>query len=239
MNSGRLYLIPVPLGEDSMHLVLPLNAINIAQSLRFFIVENAKTARAFLKTLPTHLPLQELQMRELNEHSKANELDLLLSPLLAGNDVGLLSEAGCPAVADPGAQLVALCHQNNILVTPLIGPSSILLALMGSGLSGQNFAFHGYLPVKANAREAKIRALEKEAQKEARTQIFIETPYRNLALFSALLAVLAPQTQLCLAVNLTQKNEQICTKTCASWQKVAPEKMPAIDKNPTVFLLQA
>ena len=162
-------------------------------------------------------------------------MDGLLEPLRAGFDVGLVSEAGCPAVADPGAALVALAQDKGFRVTPMIGPSSILLALMGSGLSGQNFAFHGYLPAKEDLRQKKIVALEKDSRTERRTQIFIETPYRNRQMFEALLKTCSPQTRVCIATNLTHENEAITTRTIAAWKKAPP---PDIDRHPTVFLLQ-
>ena len=185
--AGTLYLIPVPLGPTAPQESLPANVLAAIRPLAHFVVEQAKTARAFLKAAGTDLPLQELQLQELNEHTKANELGRLLEPLRAGHDVGLLSEAGCPAVADPGANLVALAQQEGIRVVPLIGPSSLLLALMASGLNGQRFAFQGYLPAKEADRTKVLRELEGESKKRQQTQIFIETPYRNRAMFDAIL----------------------------------------------------
>lgn len=236
MDKGSLYLIPVPLGSGAARDVLPESVIGQARRLRHFVAENAKTARAFLKSLPTDTPLQQIDIRELNEHTPKDALPGLLAPLLAGHDVGLVSEAGCPAVADPGAALVALAHEAGIVVHPLIGPSSILLALMGSGLSGQHFAFHGYLPAKDDLRHRKIRELENESRREQRTQLFIETPYRNLRLFQALLDACAAQTRLGIATDLTLPSQHIMTMRCGDWKR---RDIPPIDKRPTVFLLQA
>lgn len=182
------------------------------------------------------MPLQELQLQELNEHTKANELDRLLEPLRAGHDVGLLSEAGCPAVADPGANLVALAQKEGIRVVPLIGPSSLLLALMASGLNGQRFAFQGYLPAKEVERTKMLRNLENESKKRQQTQIFIETPYRNRAMFDAVLQACLPTTRLTVATDLTLPGESVLTRTIQVWKKQTP---PEIERRPTVFLLLA
>ena len=196
MNKGRLFLIPVPIGQTPVESVLPQPVRDCARQLKHFVAENAKSARAFLKSLPSDTPLQQIEIRELNEHTNSNLLPELLAPLLSGNDVGLISEAGCPAVADPGANLVALAHQEGVQVLPMIGPSSILLALIGSGLSGQNFAFHGYLPAKDDLRQKRIRELEKDSRQEKRTQIFIETPYRNQQMLNTLINTCAPATKI-------------------------------------------
>ena len=236
MNKGKLFLIPVTLGKSTNSSVLPDGVMECAKQLTHFIAENAKSARAFLKSLPSDTPLQQIEIRELNEHTNSNLLPELLAQLLSGNDVGLISEAGCPAVADPGANLVALAHQEGIQVLPMIGPSSILLALMGSGLSGQNFAFHGYLPAKDDLRQKKIRELEKDSRLEKRTQIFIETPYRNRQMLESLTKSCSPTTRICIATDLTLESEHISTNTCGEWKKQA---LPEIDRRPTVFLLQA
>lgn len=234
--AGILYLIPTPLGDTTLSHVLPEDTRRIAADLTTFVVEQAKTARAFLKQLPTATPIQQLTLMELNEHTPASELETLIAPLLAGQDVGLISEAGCPAVADPGANLVRLAHQHGIRVRPLTGPSSILLALMGSGLVGQRFAFHGYLPAREPERSRRIVELEGESARNKQTQIFIETPYRNGALFQALLSACRPRTRLCLATDLSLDSESIATRRVADW-KAAPA--PNLDKRPTVFLLLA
>ena len=236
MNPGKLYLIPVPLGASPAADVLPAVVINRARQLKHFVAENAKTARAFLKSLPTETPLQQIEIRELNEHTPSDALPELLAPLLAGQDTGLISEAGCPAVADPGAALVALAHASGITVMPLVGPSSILLALMGSGLSGQNFAFHGYLPAKEDQRRKRIQELERDSRKEQRTQLFIETPYRNRQMMQALIDTCGAQTRIGIACDLTLSNERIMTMPSCEWKRC---EIPDIDKRPTVFLLQA
>jgi len=234
--AGTLFLIPVPLGPTAPQETLPTNVLAAIRPLTYFVVEQAKTARAFLKAAGTDVPLQELQLQELNEHTKANELDRLLEPLRAGHDVGLLSEAGCPAVADPGANLVALAQMENIRVVPLIGPSSLLLALMASGLNGQRFAFQGYLPAKEAERSKMLRDLESESKKRQQTQIFIETPYRNRAMFDAILHTCQPMTRLTVATDLTLPSESVLTRKIMDWKKQTP---PEIERRPTVFLLLA
>lgn len=234
--AGILYLIPVPLGPTAPQESLPANVLATLRPLTHFVVEQAKTARAFLKAAGTDTPLQELQLEELNEHTKADALDRLLTPLRAGHDVGLLSEAGCPAVADPGANLVALAQKENIRVVPLIGPSSLLLALMASGLNGQRFAFQGYLPAKEAERTKALRDLESESRKRKQTQLFIETPYRNQAMFESILQTCLPTTQLTVATDLTLNSELVLTRTIAQWKKQTP---PEIERRPTVFLLLA
>jgi 16S rRNA (cytidine1402-2'-O)-methyltransferase len=234
--AGTLYLIPVPLGPTAPQDSLPANVLATVRPLTYFVVEQAKTARAFLKAAGTDTPLQELQLEELNEHTKAEALDRLLAPLRSGHDVGLLSEAGCPAVADPGANLVALAQQENIRVVPLIGPSSLLLALMASGLNGQRFAFQGYLPAKEAERTKALRDLESDSRKHKQTQLFIETPYRNKAMFEGILQTCSPTTRLTVATDLTLPSESVITLTIAQWKKKTP---PEIERRPTVFLLLA
>lgn len=234
--TGTLYLIPVPLGPSAPQESLTPGVLATIRPLGHFVVEQAKTARAFLKAAGTDKPLQELELKELNEHTKSDALSDLLAPLRAGLDVGLLSEAGCPAVADPGANLVALAQQENIRVVPLIGPSSLLLALMASGLNGQRFAFQGYLPAKEAERTKALHDLESESRKRSQTQIFIETPYRNRAMLDAILATCQPGTRLTVATDLTQPGETIRTQTVQHWKKQTP---PDIERRPTVFLLLA
>ncbi len=234
--AGTLYLIPVPLGPSAPQDSLHPDVLATVRPLRHFVVEQAKSARAFLKAAGTDLPLQELQLEELNEHSRPDAIEHLLAPLRAGHDVGLLSEAGCPAVADPGADLVALAQRENIRVVPLIGPSSLLLALMASGLNGQRFAFQGYLPAKDVDRSKTLRELEAESRKRRQTQLFIETPYRNRAMFDAILQACQGTTRLCVATDLTLPGEFIRTLTVAQWKKQTP---PEIERRPTVFLLLA
>ncbi len=229
---GKLYLIPSPLGEDS-DSILPQSAITEIAHVQYFIVERGKTARRFLKKLPMKFPLQEMTFFELNKRTEEEELVTFIAPLLEGHDVGILSEAGCPGVADPGAQIVELAHQQAINVNPLIGPSSLLLALMGSGMNGQKFAFHGYLPVKSHDKKHQIRQLEQQSSHQNQTQIFIETPYRNNQLFSDFLNFLRPSTKLCVATDLSLNTQFIQTKTIKNWKKV---KAPDLHKRPTVFL---
>lgn len=234
--AGTLYLIPVPLGPTPPQESLPASVLAVVKPLTHFVVEQAKTARAFLKAAGTDTPLQELQLAELNEHTKADALDRLLAPLRDGRDVGLLSEAGCPAVADPGANLVALAQSENIRVVPLIGPSSLLLALMASGLNGQRFAFQGYLPAKEAERTKTLRDLESESRKKQQTQIFIETPYRNRQMFDSILQSCQPGTRLAVATDLTLPAESVLTRSIQQWKKQTP---PEIERRPTVFLLLA
>lgn len=234
MNSGTLYLIPTPLGADDIAWTTPAAVRQCAAGLGHYIVEHPKTARQFLKQIGCILPLQEIRMQVLNEHTPFNELEGLLAPLLAGNDVGLLSEAGCPAVADPGAGLVRLAHQRNLRVVPLVGPSSILLALMASGLNGQRFVFRGYLPAERSKRVSKIIELERDSIARDQTQIFIETPYRNQKLLESLVFTCHDDTVLCIACNLTLASEYISTRTVREWRHSLPE----LNDKPAIFLLQ-
>ncbi len=234
--SGTLYLIPVPLGPADPVETLHPHILATIRPLTHFVVEQAKSARAFLKAAGTDSPLQELALEELNEHTRCKDIERLLAPLRAGHDVGLLSEAGCPAIADPGADLVALAQRENIRVVPLVGPSSLLLALMASGLNGQRFAFQGYLPAKEAERRKALGELENESRKRQQTQLFIETPYRNRALFETILQTCRPDTRLCLATNLTLPGESIRTRSIDQWKKEAP---PDLERRPTVFLLLA
>jgi 16S rRNA (cytidine1402-2'-O)-methyltransferase len=235
--AGVLYLVPNTLGESGLAPVLPLGVCEIAARLDYFVGENAKSTRAFLKRIDEASrlakALQEIEIRELNVSTPPELVAALLEPLLAGRDGGLVSEAGCPAVADPGANLVRIAHERGIVVRPLVGPSSILLALMASGLNGQNFAFCGYLPTDAAERERRIHEIEQRSRKERQTQIFIETPYRNQALLDALVGNCAPNTLICIATDLSLSTEAIATRTAAAWRKSAPD----IHKRPTIFLL--
>ena len=236
---GTLYLIPVALGEATpWSTFLPTQAQAIAAGLRRFVVETARAARAHLKQLDYPHPLRETDIQELpaDGPGAAAALDALLAPALAGEDIGLMSDAGCPAVADPGARLVARAHALGIRVAPLVGPSSILLGLMGSGLNGQSFAFHGYLPVAEGERDAALRALEDESRKLGRTQIFIETPYRNERMLDALLKLLKPDTRLCIACDLNTANETLLTRSVRDWRKA---ERPALARRPALFLLLA
>jgi len=231
--TGTLYLIPAPISEENIATVLPSAVQHKIAEISCFIVERPKTARQFLKHINSRHSLQELQLLTLDEHTPSNDFQGLLEPLMNGSDVGLLSEAGCPAVADPGADLIRLAHQKNIPIVPLVGPSSILLALMASGLNGQCFAFHGYLPIEALLRTKKISELEKLSSELKQTQIFIEAPYRNQKLFEELVKVCSDTTDLCIASHLTAATEMIATKSIKEWRTGLPD----INKIPTIFLL--
>ena len=233
---GVLWLIPTPLGEESDPLqCLPAQTLAIASSLDLFIAENARSARAFLKHLELQRPIQQIDIRELSEHTPDSELPALLAPVLAGRDAGLISEAGCPAVADPGAALVALAHRHGVSVRPMVGPSSILLALMASGLGGQAFSFAGYLPQQPDARERSALDCERRSASTGETVLIIETPYRNQALFETLIGKLSPDTLLMVAAALTLPTEAIRTRTVRQWRL----QRAVLDKVPTVFGLLA
>jgi len=236
MALGTLYFIPVTLGDDNLARALPPDVISIAQKLEIFVVENEKTARRFLGLMKTQKPVRELMLHTLNEHTDDKAVPALLAPLLAGKDVGLMSEAGCPGIADPGAKLAALAHEKGIRVSPLVGPSSILLSLMASGFNGQRFTFLGYLPADKAARIQRLKEIEKLSQKNNETQIFIETPYRNQHLLDDILASCQPETRLCIACNISLQDEFIVTKRVKDWKQHA---LPDLHKKPTVFLLLA
>jgi len=232
-KKGKLYLIPTPLGENGDH-VLPTYVREIIHQLDIFIAEKAKTARRYIKSTEHPKPISELAFSELNKRIDYTEWSQYLQPAEAGQDIGLLSEAGCPGVADPGAEIVKLAHQKGIEVVPLVGASSLLLALMGSGMNGQSFAFHGYLSPKRELVNKDLKRLEQAAQKGKQTQLFIETPYRNTQLVEQALKVLSARTRFCIAMDLTLPNEYIMTKTIAEWRKT---KLPELHKRPAVFLL--
>lgn len=233
MSKGKLYLIPAPLGEDALHTI-PTYVIDILHRMDVLIVERGKTARQFLKDTNPARSLQEITYLELNKQTPPEEWHTYLNAANDGKDIGLLSEAGCPGVADPGADIVALAYQKGIEVVPLVGPSSILLALMASGLNGQSFCFNGYLSVKKPALVQDLKRLENLALKYNQTQLFIETPYRNNALVETALQVLSPKTRFCIATDLTTPSEYIRTKTIYDWQKT---ERPDLDKRPAIFLL--
>ncbi len=235
-SPGRLWLIPTPLGEAAdPRRCLPPDTVAIASRLHYFIAENARTARAFLKHLDLDRPIQQIEIRELSEHTPAAELPALLAPILAGQDAGLISEAGCPAVADPGAALVALAHHHRVPVHPLIGPSAILLALMASGMSGQSFAFVGYLPQQPEARLQAVRTLEQRSARSGETILMIETPYRNQAIFETLLSGLSGDCRLMVASSLSLPDQLIRTDRVAAWRN-SPVQLARV---PTVFGLIA
>ena len=248
-----LYLIPNTLGsearEEQILGVLPAEVIHIAAQIQYWIVENAKTSRALLKAIDQHSPLQnplqQLHMQEWRgSHKNRDSLQArdLLKPCLEGHALGLMSEAGLPAIADPGAEIVAAAHELKITVHPLVGPSSILLALMASGLNGQSFSFHGYLPTAADERTQAIKALESHSRKSKQTQIWIETPYRNSAMLDSLIAATSDSTRLCLACDLTLPSQKIITQTRAQWQKFMKHDVSALqnlNQRPAIFLLLA
>ena len=236
MKLGTLYLIPVTLGDDNISQVLPPDVVSVAQKLEHFVVESEKSARHFLSTIKTAKPVRELTLNLLNEHTLDKDVAALLAPLMAGKDVGLMSDAGCPGVADPGAKLVELAHLKGIRVIPFVGPSSILLSLMASGLNGQQFAFLGYLPVDKQARNIKLKEIEKRSQTHKETQIFIETPYRNQHMLEAILSTCNANTRLCIACHVSLQDEIIVTKRISEWKRSA---LPDLHKEPTVFLLLA
>lgn len=231
---GTLYLIPTILADDTEAQVLPAQVAAQVAALSCFLVENARTARRFIKRVaPVHI-IEQLQISVIDKDSTEAQVQTALQPVLQGQDAGVISEAGCPGIADPGAELARRAHQLGIRVVPLVGPSSLLLALMASGMNGQSFTFHGYLPIERAPRLAALKKLEQQAMQLHQTQLFIETPYRNLPLLEDLLSALHPGTRLCVAASLTAPNEFIVTDTVANWRKRA---RPGIHKQPAVFLV--
>ncbi len=231
---GNLYLIPAPLGDSDPRYVLSGEVFERINTIDQYVVENIRTARRFLKRMGIGTPISNLKFYELNNHTSEVELSSYLT-IMKQNNTGLMSEAGVPGVADPGAALISLAHEHRIRVIPLVGPSSILLAMMASGLNGQNFSFHGYLPVKSTARCNKIKHVEKLSKKENQSQLFIETPYRNNQLLNDIMKTCAPLTQLCIAADLTLANEYIYTCSIEEWRK----KKPDLHKRPAIFILHA
>ena len=236
MSAGRLYLLPAPLSEDTPPQdVVPAPVLERIRALDRFVVENAKSARAWLAACGHPMPIREISMSELNEHTPAAEVPALLHPVLAGHDVGLLSEAGMPAIADPGAALVAAAHAKGVVVVPCVGPSSILLALAASGLDGQRFRFVGYLPADAAARRDALLELEKRSARDRETQVFIETPYRNDAMLAEIVKSCRPATRVAIAAELTSPRESVVMDTVAGWKRRAA----TIGKRTAIFLLLA
>lgn len=232
-KKGKLFLIPTLLGDTLPEKVLPEGTLNIIRSLDYFIVEQIRTSRRFLIKAGISKPLDSISFMELNKHSKPDDLLTYLQPALDGNNIGLMSEAGTPCVADPGSFVVDAAHQSGIQVVPLSGPSSVILALMASGFNGQQFMFHGYLPIPSNERIRMIRQIESQSRESGQTQIFIETPYRNRQMLEALLKSCHPTTMLCVATNLSMEDESVISLPIHSWQG----KIPEFDKKPAVFLL--
>ena len=228
-----LYLLPVTLGDTELNTVLPAYNIEIIQGIKHFIVEDVRSARRFLKKVDREFDIDSLSFYPLNKHTSAEDISGYLEPLLAGQSMGVISEAGCPAVADPGADVVAIAQRKNLKVVPLVGPSSIILSVMGSGFNGQSFAFHGYLPIEPVERVKRIKQLEQRIYSENQTQLFIETPYRNHKMVDDLLQNCRPQTKLCIAANLTCEGEYIKTRAISEWKG----KVPDLFKIPCIFLL--
>ncbi|GAA4334434.1 SAM-dependent methyltransferase [Mucilaginibacter gynuensis] len=233
MATGTLFLIPVPLADDAAAKSFTPFLVDTINSIKEYIVENEKTARRFLKLAGLKMPQSELIIHDYGKHNRDNVGNDFFKGLMAGNDVGLMSEAGCPGVADPGADVVAEAHRKGIKVVPLVGPSSILLALMASGFNGQSFTFHGYLPIDKVQRSKSIKDLEALADRNKQTQIFIETPFRNNQLLEEVLKTGNPKTRLCIACNITAADEMIKTQSLADWKKQPPD----LHKRPTIFLL--
>ena len=233
MSNGKLYLIPTPLGEGDPAQVLPASVLEVIPTLTCFVVEELRTARRFLSAAGLKGKIDTLEFHELNEHTDPRQVEAFAQLFADGRNVGLLSEAGLPAVADPGALLVALCHRHGIEVVPLVGPSSLMMALMASGLNGQSFAFVGYIPAKTEERRAALRNLEKRSASAHQTQILIETPYRNDSLLADMLSCLSGNTRVCVAANLTCPDQFICTRTVAQWK----QHPVTIGKRPCVFLI--
>ena len=229
-------MIPCPIADhESVWEVLPSSNLKVMNSLDYFIVENTRSARRFLSKAGIERKIDELEFVELNEHTTSQQdIERMLRPVLAGRSAGVISEAGVPGVADPGADIVALAHRHGVRVVPLVGPSSILMVMMASGQNGQSFAFNGYIPVKEPERGKAIKALERRAQQERQAQIFIEAPYRNIKLFDTLCKTLSPKMRLTVAADITAKDELIVTRTIEEWQRSA---MPNIEKRPTIFVL--
>lgn len=232
-NKGKLYLIPSPLGELAPAEVIPGPVLEKIKSIRTFVVEEVRTARRYLSSAGLRGHIDGLDFHVLNEHTQPQEVEAFAALFENGNDVGLISEAGLPAVADPGAQLVSLCHRLGIVVVPFVGPSSLMLALMASGLNGQSFAFCGYLPAKSDERKSALKSIESLSKRTGQTQIFIETPYRNDAMIKDIISTCNSCTQVCIAINITMPDELIKTMTVEEWRK----NMPHIGKRPCVFLI--
>jgi 16S rRNA (cytidine1402-2'-O)-methyltransferase len=234
MPAGKLYLLPVPLGDDANPKdVLPQTVEKSIEFIDYYIVENEKTARRFIKAILPTKKQPELKISVLNKHTEQSEHNAFIQPCLEGKNVGLMSEAGCPGVADPGAAIVKLAHEKGIQVVPLVGPSSILLAIMASGMNGQSFAFNGYLPIDKGDKKSALKNFEKLSQDKNQSQLFIETPYRNNKLIDDLLATLQPNTHLCIAADITLPTEYIKTKTVAQWKKEKPD----LHNRPCIFII--
>lgn len=230
---GRIFLIPVTLGDENPETVIPAYVIKTTCRIRHFVVENTRSARRYLRLIDKSFPIDDSTFTELNEHTTNKEIDELLNPVKEGFDIGIMSEAGLPGIADPGARLVALAHQQSIKIVPLTGPSSIVLALIASGMNGQAFTFNGYLPVKPAEREKSLKEIERKASSGV-AQIFMETPYRNQQLLESVLQVCKPNTRLCIATDITLETESIITRAVSEWKRSVPE----IRNRPSIFIIQ-
>lgn len=235
MPKGKLFLIPNVLADNTAHWVISPQVQEVIAHTKIFLVENPRSARRYISSLKLGVNLEEVHMEVLDKSTPPESINRLMQPIMNGADIGVISEAGCPGIADPGALAVAYAHQKGIQVIPISGPSSMFLALMGSGFSGQSFAFHGYLPIDKKERSLALKKLESESHKEKRAQIFMETPFRNNQLLEDVLNTLAPQTKLCIAKNLTAADELIKTLTIGDWKKTPID----LHKFPTVFIIQA
>lgn len=233
-GTGKLYLIPVTLGDTAPLEVLPISIKKTIERIDHYIVENEKSARRFIKKISSGKSQSVLHISVLNKFTEAQEIPSFLTPSLQGHDIGIISEAGCPGIADPGADVVRIAHEKGVQVVPLVGPSSITLALMASGMNGQNFAFNGYLPIETSERKAAIKRLEKISRDSGQTQLFIETPYRNDKLLSEFVKLLHPNTRLCVACDITLPSEYIATKSAADWKMTKVE----LHKRPAIFIVQ-
>ncbi len=231
---GNIYLIPCPLGETPPLEVLPLSVKKAVELIDYYIVENEKAARRFIKSIVPKKSQPDLHIDTINKFTDENEIPNMLKPCYEGHHIGVISDAGCPGIADPGATIVAQAHIKGIKVIPLVGPSSILMAMMASGFNGQNFAFNGYLPIDKQERKKEIKRLEKLSEEQNQSQLFIETPYRNNQLLESLVIALHPQTQICVACDITLPSEYIVTQTADSWKKTRVD----LHKRPTLFIIQ-
>jgi len=232
--AGTVYLIPNTLGETSVESVIPSEVCILIKQIKYFIVEDIRTTRRYLKKVDKSINIDELTFFELNKHTSPQQRSSFLNIVKKGENIGIISEAGCPGVADPGAEIVAMAHQLNFRVIPLVGPSSILLSLMASGMNGQSFAFHGYIPINAGERAKRIKHLEGISIREKQTQIFIEAPFRNDHLLKDIISNCNPKTKVCVACDITLETEFIKTKTVDQWKS----KLPELHKKPTIFLIQ-
>ena len=232
---GKLFLIPTTLGENAPLEVLPISIKRTIEEIDHYVVENEKSARRFIKKISPRKSQPDLQISILNKYTEPEEVPLFLQPCLEGNNVGVISEAGCPGIADPGADVVKIAHRKNIRVVPLVGPSSIFLAIMASGLNGQNFAFNGYLPIDSTDRKRAIKSLEKKSKDLEQSQVFIETPYRNDTLLAEFLKTLSNTTMLCVACDITLSTEFIASKQVSDWKSTRVD----LNKRPAIFIVQA